>query len=73
LDYCLSFRQFSEWFRLSHPQTAKQDEEELRRSKEAAAEGGAAAGNAKEKLGMGKRYERYRKEYTSRQVSQILV
>ena len=60
----LTFRDFAEWFRASHPQTAKADEEELRRVR-AEAEGGTLG---KEKIGMGKRYERYRREYTSRQV-----
>jgi hypothetical protein len=69
LEYLLNFRQFAEWFRASHPQTAKADEEELRRVKAAIEEGTAPESATKEKVGMGKRYERYRKEYTSRQVS----
>jgi hypothetical protein len=59
----LTYREFAEWFRVSHPQTAKADDEELRRIK---AEDPDVM--AREKIGMAKRYERYRKEYTSRQV-----
>ena len=64
----LTFREFADWFRASHPQTAKADEEELRRVKAEVEHGGPAG---KEKVGMGRRYERYRKEYTSRQVSAL--
>ena len=67
LPHLLNFRQFADWFRASHPQTAKADEEELRRVREAI-EAGQGDGLGKERVGMGKRYERYRKEYTSRQV-----
>lgn len=63
----MTFRQFSEWFRISHPQTARLDDEELKRVKAELESGNEAAG--KEKVGMGKRYDRYRKEYTGRQVS----
>jgi hypothetical protein len=72
LEYLLTFRQFAEWFRASHPQTAKADEEELRRLRAAIEDGTAPVSAAKERVGMGKRYERYRKEYTSRQVSRAL-
>lgn len=68
VDYVLSFRQFSEWFRTSHPQTAKTDDEETRRVR-SELENGAGGETGKEKVGMAKRYDRYRKEYTSRQVS----
>jgi hypothetical protein len=68
IDYILSFRQFSDWFRTSHPQTAKADDEETRRVR-AELEAGAGPEVGKEKVGMAKRYDRYRKEYTSRQVS----
>jgi hypothetical protein len=68
VDYVLSFRQFSEWFRTSHPQTAKTDDEETRRVR-SELESGAGGDTGKEKVGMAKRYDRYRKEYTSRQVS----
>jgi len=67
VDYVLSFRQFSEWFRTSHPQTAKTDDEETRRVR-SELESGAGGETGKEKVGMAKRYDRYRKEYTSRQV-----
>jgi hypothetical protein len=36
-------------------------------------EGGAGGDVGKEKVGMAKRYDRYRKEYTSRQVSPLLL
>ncbi|ORX34935.1 hypothetical protein BD324DRAFT_633296 [Kockovaella imperatae] len=62
IDTLLSFKQFADWFRASHPQTARADEEEVRRAVE------SAEGLGKEKKGMAKRYERYRKEYTSRQL-----
>lgn len=65
----LPFRQFADWFRASHPQTAKADEEELIKWREAV-EAGQDAGS-KDKVGMGKRYERYRKEFHSRQVRQL--
>jgi len=65
LPHSLTYRQFADWFRASHPQTAKQDEEELRRYKQELEEGRTVT---KERVGMAKRYERYRKEYTSRQV-----
>lgn len=71
LDYQLNFRQFVEWFRVSHPQTAKADEDELRRYKASVEEGTVDPSVSKEKVGIGKRYERYRKEYTSRQVSPV--
>lgn len=72
IDYVLTFRQFSEWFRASHPQTAKLDDEETRRVR-AEIEGGAGGDVGKEKVGMAKRYDRYRKEYTSRQVCLSVV
>lgn len=65
MPHSLTYRQFADWFRASHPQTAKQDEEELRRYKHELEEGRTVT---KERVGMAKRYERYRKEYTSRQV-----
>ncbi|ORY30788.1 hypothetical protein BCR39DRAFT_528324 [Naematelia encephala] len=64
----LNFRDFANWFRASHPNTAKADEEELKRVREALENGTADAKMSKERVGMGKRYERYRKEYTSRQL-----
>jgi len=65
LPHSLTFRQFADWFRASHPSTAKQDDDELRRYKQDVEEGKEAG---RERVGMAKRYERYRKEYTSRQV-----
>ena len=62
VELLISFKQFAEWFRVSHPQTARVDEDEVRKSREA----GVPIG--KEKIGMSKRYERYMKEYTSRQL-----
>ncbi|KAK4686837.1 hypothetical protein P7C73_g3283, partial [Tremellales sp. Uapishka_1] len=64
LDTLLPFRQFAEWFRHSHPQTAKADDDELRRYR--ADQGDEAKG--RERVGMGKRYERYKKEFISRQL-----
>lgn len=66
LEHLLTYRQFSEWFRASHPQTAKADEEELRRAQQ---EEDGGAGKGRGKVGMPKRFERYRREYSSRQVS----
>ena len=66
VENLLTYGHFAAWFRASHPQTAKADDEEVKRLREAA-EGGQSD-VTKEKVGMGKRYERYRKEYTSRQV-----
>lgn len=63
----LTFKQFAEWFRANHPNTAKADEEEFKRYKSGMMDEETSGG--KERVGMGKRYERYRKEYTSRQVS----
>lgn len=71
IDYVLNFRQFSEWFRTSHPQTAKTDDEETRRVR-SELESGAGGDTGKEKVGMAKRYDRYRKEYTSRQVGFLI-
>lgn len=68
IDYVLNFRQFSDWFRASHPQTAKTDDEDTRRVK-AEIDAGTAPDGGREKVGMAKRYDRYRKEYLSRQVS----
>lgn len=65
LPHQLTFKQFADWFRANHPNTAKADEEEFRQFKA----GALGADAVKERVGMGKRYERYRKEYTSRQVS----
>jgi hypothetical protein len=67
LPNLLSFREFVQWFKACHPQTAKADEEEYRKAMEkfGAGEGGDIS---KERVGIGKRYERYRREYTSRQL-----
>ena len=69
LDYLLNFRQFSEWFRVTHPKTAQEDLEEVHRQKEEFERGDIVS---REKVGMAKRYERYRKEYFSRQVSSTM-
>ncbi|WWC85480.1 uncharacterized protein L201_000344 [Kwoniella dendrophila CBS 6074] len=73
VETLLSFRQFAEWFRASHPQTAKADEEETRRHRELIESGDANASEAKEKVGMAKRYERYRREFTSRQLYALFL
>lgn len=70
LPHQLGFKQFADWFRVTHPSTAKADEEEFRRYKAGIDDGLGDVG--KERVGMGKRYERYRKEYTSRQVRRLL-
>lgn len=69
LEYLLTFKQFAEWFRQSHPQTARDDDEDLRRIRADVESGRLPESVLIEKHGMAKRYERYRKEYTSRQVS----
>ncbi|WWC97408.1 hypothetical protein V866_004287 [Kwoniella sp. B9012] len=73
IETLLSFRQFAEWFRASHPQTAKADEEETRRHRELIESGQANEHEAKEKVGMAKRYERYRKEFHSRQLYALFL
>nr|XP_019048353.1 hypothetical protein I302_02124 [Kwoniella bestiolae CBS 10118]OCF27283.1 hypothetical protein I302_02124 [Kwoniella bestiolae CBS 10118] len=73
VEYLLQFRQFAEWFRASHPQTAKADEEETRRHRELIESGQANEHEAKEKVGMAKRYERYRKEFHSRQLYALFL
>ncbi|WWC57754.1 uncharacterized protein I303_100289 [Kwoniella dejecticola CBS 10117] len=73
VETLLVFRQFAEWFRASHPQTAKADEEETRRHRELIESGNASEREAKEKVGMAKRYERYRKEFTSRQLYALFL
>ncbi|OCF43077.1 hypothetical protein I317_03046 [Kwoniella heveanensis CBS 569] len=73
IETLLSFRQFAEWFRASHPQTAKNDEEETRRHREMIENGTATEQQAKEKVGMAKRYERYRKEFHSRQLYALFL
>ncbi|WRT63364.1 uncharacterized protein IL334_000269 [Kwoniella shivajii] len=73
IETLLSFRHFAEWFRASHPQTAKADEEETRRHRELIESGTATEAEAKEKVGMAKRYERYRKEFLSRQLYALFL
>ncbi|WVR03221.1 hypothetical protein IAU60_000212 [Kwoniella sp. DSM 27419] len=73
IETLLSFRQFAEWFRASHPQTAKNDEEETRKHREMIENGTATEAQAKEKVGMAKRYERYRKEFHSRQLYALFL
>ncbi|RXK40727.1 hypothetical protein M231_01979 [Tremella mesenterica] len=70
LDYLLNFRQFSEWFRAEHPMTAQQDHEEVAKRQEEAEQTGTVL---REKVGMAKRYERYRKEYHSRQLYALFL
>lgn len=72
LETVLTFKQFAEWFRVSHPQTAKDDDEELRRIRAEVDSGAMPKSVLVEKHGMAKRYERYKKEYYSRQVSRLL-
>lgn len=69
LEHLLTFKQFAEWFRASHPQTAREDDEDLRRIRNDVESGLLPKTVLIEKHGMAKRYERYKKEYTSRQVS----
>lgn len=69
LETLLTFKQFAEWFRASHPQTAKDDDEDLRRIRSDVESGALPKSVLVEKHGMAKRYERYKKEYYSRQVS----
>ena len=66
----LQYRQFADWFRTSHPQTAKLDDEEARQHRQALEQG---LETSKERVGMAKRYERYKKEFLSRQVSAAAV
>ncbi|OXG51481.1 arsenite-resistant protein ASR2 [Cryptococcus neoformans] len=73
IETLLPFRTFAEWFRTSHPQTARADEEETRKHKEMIESGQATEQEAKEKVGMAKRYERYRKEFTSRQLYALFL
>ncbi|WWD22896.1 hypothetical protein CI109_107391 [Kwoniella shandongensis] len=73
IETLLSFRNFAEWFRSSHPQTAKIDEEETRKFRELIESGTATEAQAKEKVGMARRYERYRKEFTSRQLYALFL
>ncbi|WVQ91952.1 hypothetical protein IAS59_005760 [Cryptococcus gattii] len=73
IETLLPFRTFAEWFRTSHPQTARVDEEETRKHKEMIESGQATEQEAKEKVGMAKRYERYRKEFTSRQLYALFL
>ncbi|KAK8844554.1 hypothetical protein IAR55_006401 [Kwoniella newhampshirensis] len=73
IETLLSFRNFAEWFRSSHPQTARMDEEETRKFREMIESGTATEAQAKEKVGMAKRYERYRKEFTSRQLYALFL
>jgi hypothetical protein len=73
LEYQLPFRQFAEWFRASHPQTAKADDDELRRLKAAVEVGTVDPSAAKERVGMSRRYERYRKEFSSRQLYSLYL
>lgn len=68
LEYLLNFKQFAEWFRHSHPKTAREDDEDLRQIRVGVETGALPESVLIEKHGMAKRYERYRKEYTSRQV-----
>lgn len=70
LETLLTFKQFAEWFRASHPQTAKDDDEDLRRIRADVESGQLPKSVLIEKHGMAKRYERYKKEYYSRQVSE---
>lgn len=49
------------------------DEEETRKHKEMIESGQATEQEAKEKVGMAKRYERYRKEFTSRQLYALFL
>lgn len=69
LENLLNFKQFAEWFRQSHPQTARDDDEDLRRIRSDVENGTLPESVLLEKHGMARRYERYRKEFTSRQVS----
>ncbi|KAL1408935.1 hypothetical protein Q8F55_005749 [Vanrija albida] len=73
IDSLLTFRQFAEWFRASHPQTARADDEDLRRIRSDVESGLLPESVLIEKHGMAKRYERYRKEYTSRQLFTIYL
>lgn len=73
LETVLTFKQFAEWFRVSHPQTAKDDDEDLRRVRADVESGVLPKSVLVEKHGMAKRYERYKKEYYSRQVSRLRV
>ncbi|WVO18178.1 hypothetical protein L204_105881 [Cryptococcus depauperatus] len=73
IETLLPFRSFAEWFRNSHPQTARSDEEETRKHKEMIDRGEASEKEAKEKVGMAKRYERYRKEFLSRQLYALFL
>lgn len=73
IETLLPFRTFAEWFRTSHPQTARVDEEETRKHREMIESGQATEQEAKEKVGMAKRYERYRKEFTSRQLYALFL
>ncbi|BEJ09479.1 hypothetical protein CcaverHIS641_0603940 [Cutaneotrichosporon cavernicola] len=68
LETVLTFKQFAEWFRVSHPQTAKDDDEDLRRIRGDVDSGVLPKSVLVEKHGMAKRYERYKKEYYSRQL-----
>ncbi|WVQ76941.1 hypothetical protein IAR50_006620 [Cryptococcus sp. DSM 104548] len=73
VETLLPFRAFAEWFRSSHPQTARQDEEETRLHLERIDRGELKGEEVKEKVGMAKRYERYRREFTSRQLYALFL
>ncbi|ODO03301.1 hypothetical protein I350_06151 [Cryptococcus amylolentus CBS 6273] len=73
IETLLPFRAFAEWFRSSHPQTARQDEEETRLHLERIDRGELNGEEGKEKVGMAKRYERYRREFTSRQLYALFL
>lgn len=71
LEHILSFKQFAEWFRASHPQTAREDDDDLRRIRNDVDAGLLPKSVLIEKHGMAKRYERYKKEFNSRQVGRF--
>ncbi|KAL7420146.1 hypothetical protein Q5752_005112 [Cryptotrichosporon argae] len=69
----LNFKQFAEWFRASHPHTAKQDDDEWRQLRDDVERGILPEAALKNKIGMARRFDRYRKEYYSRQLYSVFL